>query len=431
MKRLLFILVIVLSCITRTHTQTIYRSDGYVNALHPGVTYTLLPVAKGDTLVEPYSEWDGWWAVPMVFTISALPYEEFLVAFSIAGNVNACGESISASFAGDALWWEEAGRYLDPRNPQLITVDSSGKVTLNLGITLTLPPGAESSLFDILVYCRVVELSTGDTVVSSAMCGAEQDRGNPFFGTELEVRNLRRGQTYTIHPGPDTLFITPVNAGGEIGDMEPIRIEGVAGADVLISFILPRVFPNDDELGSLPCRFDTNAVYIEEGSQWLDPNTGPRARIGPRCVSHLRMGVTLDVPVDAVPGWYTGQIIASVTYVQGPGASPIPFRQSEKEILIHVQVLGEELPEDYSLSQNYPNPFNSTTTISYGLPQESAVVLEVYDPLGRKIRTLVDGVRGAGIHKEHFDARDLPSGVYVYRLTAGSFRDMRKLILIR
>jgi hypothetical protein len=273
--------------------------------------------------------------------------------------------------------------------------------------------------------------STGDTVVSSAMCGAEQEGGGPLYSSEFEVRNLRRGRTYTIHPGPDTLSITPIDAGEEIGDMEPLHIEGVAGADILISFVLPISFTSDDGLGSLPCRFDTNAVYIEEEGQWLDPNTGPRTRIGPRCVSHLRMGVTLDIPVDAVPGWYTGQIVASVTYVQGPGASPIPFRQSEEEILILVQVLGEELPEAYSLSQNYPNPFNSTTQISYGLPAESAVTLEVYDPLGRKIRSLVDGIRVAGIHRESFDAHDLPSGVYMYRLTAGSFRETRKLVLIR
>jgi hypothetical protein len=76
------------------------------------------------------------------------------------------------------------------------------------------------------------------------------------------------------------------------------------------------------------------------------------------------------------------------------------------------------IPEQYSLSQNYPNPFNATTTISYALPSASFVNLSVYDISGRKVAELVNGMRDAGVQQVTFDGSELPSGVYIYRLTS-------------
>jgi hypothetical protein len=96
------------------------------------------------------------------------------------------------------------------------------------------------------------------------------------------------------------------------------------------------------------------------------------------------------------------------------------------------------LPSDYSLEQNYPNPFNPTTTIRYTLPTSAKVTLKVYDVLGRQIATLVDGVRGGGTYEVVFDAgaggqtgRILPSGVYLYQLTAGTFVETKRLLLLK
>lgn len=89
------------------------------------------------------------------------------------------------------------------------------------------------------------------------------------------------------------------------------------------------------------------------------------------------------------------------------------------------------LPQSFSLSQNYPNPFNPTTTIRYGLPQRSSIALSVFNTLGQKIRTLVQEAEDAGYHEVKFDGRNLASGVYFYRLQAGSFVQTRKLLLVR
>jgi photosystem II stability/assembly factor-like uncharacterized protein len=89
------------------------------------------------------------------------------------------------------------------------------------------------------------------------------------------------------------------------------------------------------------------------------------------------------------------------------------------------------LVKEYSLSQNYPNPFNPNTTISYSLPIRGIVQLIVYDVLGREVRKLVDEEQEAGKYEIEFDAEDLTSGIYVYRLSAGERVMSKKMILLK
>ena len=88
-------------------------------------------------------------------------------------------------------------------------------------------------------------------------------------------------------------------------------------------------------------------------------------------------------------------------------------------------------PKEYQLAQNYPNPFNPNTTIRYSIPQRSNVVLKVYDVLGNEVATLVNEEKDRGVHTINFDATQLASGIYFYRLHAGSFVETKKMILLR
>ena len=88
-------------------------------------------------------------------------------------------------------------------------------------------------------------------------------------------------------------------------------------------------------------------------------------------------------------------------------------------------------PKTAMLEQNYPNPFNPTTVISYQLPVNSVVALKIYDVLGREVETLVAGMQSAGDHHVTFNGAALPSGVYFYRLQAGSFTGTKKLLLLK
>jgi len=91
----------------------------------------------------------------------------------------------------------------------------------------------------------------------------------------------------------------------------------------------------------------------------------------------------------------------------------------------------DQIPLEFNLQQNYPNPFNPSTTISFALPQKEHVELRIYDMLGREIATLVSKDLNAGRHEVVFDAGNLSSGVYFYRIQAGNFSQLRKLILVK
>ncbi|MGE5411718.1 MAG: T9SS type A sorting domain-containing protein, partial [Clostridiales bacterium] len=88
-------------------------------------------------------------------------------------------------------------------------------------------------------------------------------------------------------------------------------------------------------------------------------------------------------------------------------------------------------PVSYSLSQNYPNPFNPTTKIVYAIQKQEFVTLKVYDLLGNEVATLVNEIKQTGSHSVEFKASSLPSGVYMYTLQAGQFRESKKLLLIK
>jgi len=88
-------------------------------------------------------------------------------------------------------------------------------------------------------------------------------------------------------------------------------------------------------------------------------------------------------------------------------------------------------PAAFALDQNYPNPFNPNTTIGYALPASSNVKLIIYNSLGQEVQILVNDFEAAGIHKVNFNALNLTSGMYFYKIEAGSFSQVKKMILLK
>ncbi len=85
----------------------------------------------------------------------------------------------------------------------------------------------------------------------------------------------------------------------------------------------------------------------------------------------------------------------------------------------------------FELSQNYPNPFNPSTKIKYSIPQSADVTLKIFNTLGEEIETLVSEEKPVGTYELNWNAANLPSGVYFYRLQAGDFVQTRKMILLK
>jgi len=114
------------------------------------------------------------------------------------------------------------------------------------------------------------------------------------------------------------------------------------------------------------------------------------------------------------------------------GSSSVTLSSLEGEVSLVINPhRTESKPVEYRLEQNYPNPFNPNTTIAFDLPEASHVRLAVYDLLGREVALLVDEERDSGTYQTVFNASNLASGVYLYRLQTGTFSATRRLLLLR
>ena len=89
------------------------------------------------------------------------------------------------------------------------------------------------------------------------------------------------------------------------------------------------------------------------------------------------------------------------------------------------------VPTKFELSQNYPNPFNPSTIIKFSLPEASNVKLTIFNILGQEVKTLVNEFKEVGVHNINFNSDGIDSGVYIYRIEAGSFTQTRKMTLIK
>jgi hypothetical protein len=170
------------------------------------------------------------------------------------------------------------------------------------------------------------------------------------------------------------------------------------------------------DIGSIPGGIQTSRYFGYAGIYI------PRDTIEPGKGYWVKVNQAGKLILSSIPGNApSGSRARIVTMSEVPPAPPAaPASNTEAE-----------LPSAFGLEQNYPNPFNPTTIIRYQLPVTSHVELKVFGMLGQEVGTLVDGVQAAGFKSAVWDASHLPSGVYYYRMTAGSFSSTKKTILIK
>jgi len=140
---------------------------------------------------------------------------------------------------------------------------------------------------------------------------------------------------------------------------------------------------------------------------------------------------------------YNGpQLVAEKSYgwkvrSKNPGGTPennsnwSELRTFSIAAFVGVNYYNNNIPREFKLYQNYPNPFNPVTIIKYEIPKNSVVTIRVYDIMGRLVREFVNEFNPAGSYNYEFDASNLASGVYIYRISAESFIDAKKMLLIK
>jgi hypothetical protein len=125
---------------------------------------------------------------------------------------------------------------------------------------------------------------------------------------------------------------------------------------------------------------------------------------------------------DALNNYATSNIV----YVTVGGAANFAAKSANQGV-----ILAQDISNEYSLSQNYPNPFNPSTEIRFTLLQATHVKLVVYDMLGRKIAGLADEQMNAGYHSLTWNASDVSSGIYIYRLSTGNFVEVKRMVVMK
>jgi hypothetical protein len=143
-------------------------------------------------------------------------------------------------------------------------------------------------------------------------------------------------------------------------------------------------------------------------------------------------GVVLSqaTTINGVLHLVAGEFDNTIPFVLGPNGS-ISFEGGSLKVSVGVAEREPEVPTHFALLQNYPNPFNPVTTIRYMLPTSAQVTLTVYDASGRTVAQLVNAKQGPGVYAVVWKAADVTSGVYYCRLSAGSFTQVRKLVVMK
>ncbi|HZW38608.1 MAG TPA: choice-of-anchor D domain-containing protein [Ignavibacteriaceae bacterium] len=220
------------------------------------------------------------------------------------------------------------------------------------------------------------------------------------------------------------------------------RIKGNSIPTPLINFNREQINLGDININTV--RIDTSFYLknIGTGRDSLSITVDPKGINPPSAISVSPMNLTISAKDSqkVTLTIFPSQIIKSVTGIYSPIVKihssfsldstdfQKPFRFRLTGTLTDVNE-DNSIPNDFALYQNYPNPFNPTTTINYDLPAFAQINISIYNSLGEKVKEIKSGYQEAGKHSVIFNANELSSGVYFYKLSAGEFNSVRKMIL--
>ena len=324
----------------------------------------------------------------------------------------------------------------------------------NNGMSWTL---SDSGLINIPVTSLAVSLSglCGTNLFAGSIDGGydgvgisrSTDNGISWTAVDSGLTNpwIYSLAAYTNGGGPSIVFAGVQNGGVFVSTDEGANwtLPSNTLANTITTALA--VMPNDRDGVNLLAGTQGSGVFLstDNGASWTQiglPNTVVSSFVvsGKSIFTSSNQGVFLSTndganwnPVNSGLNntdirWLT---VGGVYLYAGTGADL--WRRPLSEMISSVNPVASGLTHQFLLEQNYPNPFNPTTTIGYSLSSRSHVTMNIFNPLGQKVATLVDETEESGHHSVRFDGSSPASGVYFYRIVAGTFVATKKLLVLR
>jgi endo-1,4-beta-xylanase len=315
---------------------------------------------------------------------------------------------------------------------KIINVSKDG-----LNDTYTFQKNQSSSLWDGNDQCKpafyaVVDVGTSYNALDSIITYADSLQETKYtpiswshFSTVLDSAKNAMTQEYSVSVSADTaLSNAKTGLQGAIADLveEGTKIPFLYASTNVVNFgAVAEDSTGKDSVSLINFGTDTLKITSIVSTNTSFTTTQTALNISPSDSSYLTV---VFAPKDT--SRQSGFII--LTY--NAAGSPDSIAVSGKG-LVQTAVTDKAFPSAFSLSQNYPNPFNPTTVIGYQLPSVSHVSLRVYDVLGREVATLVNEKQNSGYYNVTFNAGNLPSGMYFYKIATEKFSAVKKLILVK
>ena len=255
---------------------------------------------------------------------------------------------------------------------------------------------------------------------------------------------------YAVHNGDSVTIAGTVAENFEVTQIKPFSqppIIRVSGASVPLPVTLttgtfgPGIgngTPQAEQWEGMLVRFEN--VTVTDTTQWTFADPTEYALddgSGPMLIRRDGRNSYTNQAADTLGGRTLLQPGSRLTYIQGVvyfsfrRYKLVPRTNADFGLLVGVDNTPGPIPATYTLEQNFPNPFNPSTIIQYSLPVTAPVVLKIYNVLGQEVKTLVNQNQKAGKYTVRLDASSLASGMYFYRLQAGEFSQVKKLLLLK
>ncbi|MBK8130701.1 MAG: 5'-nucleotidase C-terminal domain-containing protein [bacterium] len=309
--------------------------------------------------------------------------------------------------------------YVAPNTPSSVTVNVSRTRPVLPGIDFNLPSEfAVNRYFTISSVDDNADASSTIELEFSA-CEVPAVLGYPLSANFVAVRTMDNGATWFAHSPDQVLDLGNGRYAIKLHKLsDQSRFDGFWGITA--------------EDRSLPVELTSFDAAVIDGEIALAWSTASESAIERFELSRNGSKIAEVAAQNNATG-------ANYSFTDRPEAGSYTYELSEVTLSGEQNVLGTTtieltdnlLVQEYQLGAAYPNPFNPTTNIDFVLPETQNVSLQVFNPLGQVVATLVQGSHEAGRYSVTFDASDLTSGIYFYRLEAGSFSAMQKMVLVK